>query len=374
MTNGSQRGATAPWSVTLLTVKEIPIRVHLSFFLLLAYIVFFDGENGSGAISRVLFVLAIFSCVVLHELGHALTAKLFKIRTRDIVLYPFGGIASLMSEGKPKEEFFIAIAGPMVNLLIAVICAPFMDFNFLTASISNAPGFLTRFFLANVLLAFFNLIPALPMDGGRILRSALALLGVRNATGIATRISQGICILMGVFAYMTGNVLLVVISVLVFSNAVQEHLREKTRFAAVGILAREVMTEAPFLQTFTHGVTVSQALKAALKSFQIIFPVVHSGDVIGIISRDALIETGALDADDSYISGHMDRDFSTIAPDVELSQVLEKMQTDHCESLIVLENGSLVGVIFKEKVLEYLLVTEFKRKAIQHQSSDREEF
>jgi Zn-dependent protease/CBS domain-containing protein len=370
----ANRGGSAPWSLTLVTVKEIPIRIHFSFFLLLAYIAFIETGAGRGALSRILFVIAIFGCVLLHELGHALTARLFKIRTRDIVLYPFGGIASLMGEGRPKEEFFIAVAGPLVNLVLALICAPFMNFNFLDSS-ADAPSFATRLFLANVTLALFNLIPALPMDGGRILRSLLALMGFRRATGIATRVSQVLCIIMGIFALLSQNVILLVIAVLVFSNAVQEHLRERTKGAAVGFKVREVMTEGPLLQTFPHGMTVSQALKIALKSLQSVFPVVHSGEVIGVIDRETLLETGALDSDESYVSGHMSREFETVGPDEDLTAVLEKMQSGGSDSLLVMSEGQLVGILLKDKVLEYLLVQEFRKRSIEEaKRSDANDF
>ncbi len=351
-----------PWSITLLIFQGIPIRIHASFFLLLAYIAFIETSGNTSALSRVFFILALFGCVLLHELGHALTAKLFKISTRDIVLYPFGGVATLMSEGRPKEEFFIAIAGPAVNLILAVLIG-FASTADLSFDEANA-GFLDRLLYANIALAFFNLIPALPMDGGRILRSLLALMGVRRATTVAARISQVICVFMGIFAVFSGNIILVIISLLVFSNAVQEHLRERTRGAASGYLVKDVMTETP-IQTFVHGVTVSQALKVALKSLQNIFPVLHGDEVIGVIDRNSLLEVGALDAEESYISGHMTRDFNFVTPDEEISKVLEKMQYWGVDSVLVIENKRPVGIVVKEKALEFVLVQDFRKKSIE---------
>ena len=338
------------------------MRIHATFFLLLLYVAFIDTGGGGDALQRTAFVVGIFACVLLHELGHALTASLYNINTRDIVLYPFGGVATLLAEGKPKEEFFIALAGPMVNLVLAIACGSIAGFE-LSSSIDSLEGLLGHICIANLFLALFNLIPALPMDGGRVLRALLTLMGVRSATAIAARLSQVICVLMGFVAIMTGNVILMLISFIVFSHAVQEHMRERTRGAAAGYKVRDVMTEATLLQTFTHGITISQALKVALKSLQTAFPVLHGGEIIGVIDRDTLLEVGALDAEESYISGHMSREFFSVLPGEDLNAVLEKYSQAGLDNLLVIENGKLVGLLVKEKVIEYLLVQELRKKS-----------
>ena len=372
MTQAAHRGSTNPWALTLVTISEIPVRIHLTFFLLLLYVAFVETGGGGGPLDRVLYVVGLFACVVLHELGHALTARMYHIRTSDIVLYPFGGVATLLGEGRPKEEFFIALAGPVVNLGLAVLCGAFAGFN-LSASIASVEGMLGHLCIANLALALFNLIPALPMDGGRVLRALLALMGVRQATAIAARLSQVLCVLMGIVAILGNNIILMLISFIVFSYAVQEHMRERTRGAAAGFKVRDVMTDASLLQTFTHGMTVSQALTIALKSLQSTFPVLHGGEIIGVIDRDALLETGALDAEESYVSGHMSREFVSVAPDAEVSSILEKFNQAGVDTLLVVDQGALAGLLLKDKVLEYLLVHEVRKKSQAEAKADAED-
>ncbi len=246
-------------SLNLCNISGIPVRVHLSFFLLLAWVAFEESQAHGRPLQEVVFVLAVFACVLLHELGHALVAQQFRIQTRDIVLYPFGGIAALMGEAKPFAELLIALAGPLVNVLIALVLAFFIDFSSAETLLSN-PSALTRIFIANVVLVIFNMIPALPMDGGRVLRSTLALLKVPRATLISTRISQILSVLMGLFAIYTGNPILVIIAVVVFTNAVQEHVQHRARAVAQGFVVRDVMTDAAQLVIFQHGQTVNDAL------------------------------------------------------------------------------------------------------------------
>jgi Zn-dependent protease/CBS domain-containing protein len=362
LAQAENNSGSSPWALTLITIREIPVRVHLTFFLLLLYVAFVDQRSGGSAIDRLIFVILLFGCVLLHELGHALMASVYHIRTRDIVLYPFGGVATLLREGKPKEEFFIALAGPLVNLVLAAICGSVAGVD-LTASPGSIEGLLGFLCIANLALALFNMIPALPMDGGRVLRAALALIGVRKATAIAVRLSQVLCVVMAFIAIMSNDVILMLISFIIFSHSVQEHMRERTRGAAIGFKVRDVMTDASLLQTFLHGTTVSQALKVALKSLQSTFPVVLGSEVIGIIDREAMLEVGALDADDSYISGHMQREFPKVGPDQDLSSVLELFNQAGSDTLVVLDGEKLAGLLFKEKVLEYLLVQEFRKKS-----------
>jgi len=364
------RPKSAPWSITLLTVKEIPIRVHLSFFLLVAFVAFLETSANGHLFSRLLFLLGFFACVLLHELGHALTARIFKIRTRDIVLYPFGGIATLMSEGKPRQEFFIALAGPLVNLVIAAAIGPFIEFQ----SIDSPGGFLSRLFLGNIALAFFNLIPALPMDGGRVLRAILAMAGISRATSIAARISQVLCILMALVAFFYGNIILGIIAGIIFSQAVQEHVRDRTRGIAIGHKVRDVMIEAEQMIFLQHGMTASKALKIVLKSLQTIFPVMHGSEVIGVIDREALLQVGALEAEESYLSGHMSRHLMHVKAEDDLSTVVEKMQAFGVESLLVMEEGKVLGLLLKESVLEYLLVQDFRTRTKAQARSTEGEF
>jgi len=311
-------------------------------------------------------VVTIFLCVLLHELGHALTAKLFKIDTRDIVLYPFGGIASLTEQPRAKAELIIALAGPLVNVAIVVLGLPFVDGTIfqIAASDSNlgeivvSPWqyYLTNVLLTNIGLVIFNMIPAIPMDGGRVLRSALTIFKVKKATLISCRVSQILSAIMGACALYYENPILLLISTLVFSNSFREMFHEQAQVTLTNQSARDFMTDASHLQTLTHGVTVKDALKPALRSLQNAFPVLHGEQVLGLIDKDSLLKAAATDEEEQYVSGLMERNFPNTTADSCLAEIVQKLENSQGLPLVVLEKGRLVGMIFKDRLLDFLML------------------
>jgi len=362
-------------------VGGIPVRVHWSFIFLLVWVVMNGWSDGNtiDIAKEILFVLLIFGCVVLHELGHALTAKRFGIKTRDIVLYPIGGIATLQSSPAPKAELWIALAGPAVNLLLAIAIVPFLDLKLIESlvadpavtpamaaqQLSYGSDLLLDLCSANIFLALFNMIPAMPMDGGRVLRAILAIAKVKTATLIATRVSQGLCLLLGAFALYSENIILVMIAVMVFFSAAHEHVRVQAHAVAAGRKVADVMTAAQQLLVFSHGTTVAAALNLALKSFQPIFPVVHGDQVLGVVDRERLIQEGAMNSEQQYISAIMERNFPFTLSNEPLDRFMERMQANEPPNLVVFDGpaeqgssslGGFVGVLFREKLNEFLLV------------------
>ncbi|MBN8550276.1 MAG: site-2 protease family protein [Deltaproteobacteria bacterium] len=347
-------------SLNLCNISGIPVRVHVSFFLLLAWVAFEEFQAHGQPIQEVLFVIAVFACVLLHELGHALVARRFQIQTRDIVLYPFGGVAALMGEAKPFAELLIALAGPAVNVLIAFVLSFFIDLSSSDALLRD-PGVLSRIFIANVVLVVFNMIPALPMDGGRVLRATLALLKVRNATLISARLSQALSILMGLFALYTGNPILVIIAVVVFMNAVQEHVHDRARSVATGFTVQNVMMDAAHLVTFTHGQTISEALSIGIKSLQPYFPVLLGDSILGIVSRETLVEA-ATSEEEGYVSALMEREFQTIPAEESLENLLIQFELQGDIPLVVVRDGKFAGLLTRDKMLEFLIVHGLRRE------------
>jgi Zn-dependent protease len=203
------------WSIRLGTLSGIPINLHLTFLLLLAVIGFGQGFAG------VLFVLAIFGSVLLHEFGHALMARRFGIGTRDVTLYPFGGLARLdRLPAEPRKEMWIALAGPAVNIAIAAVLLFWLVG---TGVVGLGIGaFAAQLLQINLALAVFNMLPAFPMDGGRVLRAFLSQrIGHFRATEIATGIGKGVALLLGAFGLFV-NPMLVLIAVFVWMGAAQE--------------------------------------------------------------------------------------------------------------------------------------------------------
>ena len=309
------------WSITIARVAGSDIRIHVTFLILLAWIglaQYFQG-GAAAAVDAVAFIIAIFACVVLHELGHALAARRYGITTPDITLLPIGGLARLSRiPENPAEEIVIAIAGPLVNVVIAAVLIVILGARFdptTVASIENsAPGFLTRVAAVNIWLVLFNLIPAFPMDGGRVLRALLAFrLGRRRATEIAARIGQALAFGFGFWGLMTGNVFLVFIAIFVY-------LAAQSEAGDVGMreVARRVPVDRAMVRVFEllgPGATVDEAAEALLRTTQREFPVVDGGGRLrGMLSRNAMIAALKASGPQTPVIDAMTRDVPTVNP------------------------------------------------------------
>ncbi len=282
------------WSIPLGRVAGSEIRIHLTFLILLAWIgvaAYLQG-GPAAALDGMAFIVAVFACVTLHELGHALAARRYGIATPDITLLPIGGLARLSRlPEKPVEEIVIAIAGPAVNVVIAavlILIGARVDASALAVDKPDA-GFASRLAAVNVFLVVFNLIPAFPMDGGRVLRAVLALkLGRRRATEIAATIGQGLAFVFGFLGLVNGNAILVFIAVFVYLAAAAEA-------GEVGVMerARRIRTGSAMIRSFESlapGATVDDAANALIRTTQHEFPVVDgAGRLRGVLMRDAMI-------------------------------------------------------------------------------------
>lgn len=283
------------WSFPIGTVRGTVIRIHLTFFLLLAWIGAMHARQGgmAEALAGMAFIAVVFACVVLHELGHAAAARRYGIATPDITLLPIGGLARLERiPEEPWREIAIALAGPAVNVGICLVLA------LLAGGVPSAEeglspedprtGFLARLFWVNAFLVIFNLIPAFPMDGGRVLRAALALrMTHRDATHVAATVGQGVAILLG-FAGLFGAPLLIFIALFVWLGAAGEAAEEDLRATTRGMTAEDAM-ETRF-EALPADADVSAAAEALLRTPQQDFPVVDgAGRLLGLLTRDAII-------------------------------------------------------------------------------------
>ena len=365
----AQVSSRPSWSLHVGTVAGIPVRIHITFFLFLGIIASENAESGSAAVSEVLFVLCLFLCVALHELGHALMARRLGIRTRDITLYPFGGIASLLDRARPVSELLIAIAGPLVNIAIFAVALRFSSVYELREGIlvklsvlAQSPHFIDRVCFANAILAIFNLIPAFPMDGGRVLRSTLALAGVRRATHFAARSGQAISVLLGAWAIYSGDWVLAIIAVIVFGSAAQERFYEQSQDLLHERTLADLLIPADRLQVLSHGMTIQEALAIALHVPQDIFPVLHGSTIVGtVVSQDLIDEASS--GEDGYVAGFMDREFCRAQITDSLEDVVGRMHESHAPIAIILDGERFVGVLSRDKLLSHLLVLAAKRTA-----------
>jgi stage IV sporulation protein FB len=283
------------WSFPIATLRGTVIRIHVTFFLLLAWIGAMHARQGGAAeaLAGMAFITAVFACVVMHELGHAAAARRYGIATPDITLLPIGGLARLERiPEEPWREIAIALAGPAVNVAICLMLA-------LAAGGIPAPeeglsvedpraGFLARLFWVNAFLVLFNLIPAFPMDGGRVLRALLALrMDHRAATRVAATVGQAVAILLG-FAGLFGAPMLIFIALFVWLGAAGEAAEEELRATTRGMAAADAM-ETRF-EALPPKATIADAAEALLRTPQRDFPVVDgAGRLLGLLTRDAVI-------------------------------------------------------------------------------------
>jgi stage IV sporulation protein FB len=354
------------WSVSLGRLAGTEFRIHFTFVLLIAWFGLAAGLQGGmvAALDAVVFVLAVFCCVVLHEYGHILTARHFGIATRDITLLPIGGVASVerMPE-RPDQELLVALAGPAVNGIIALfLFAAFganLDLEQKVASVNDLQiGFATRLALVNVMLALFNLIPAFPMDGGRVLRALLSLcLDRARATRIAVRIGQGCAFGLG-FLGLFGNPLLVFIALFIFLAASHEAHATELVEAAKGRTA----SDAAITEFSALGVqsTVSQGVQKLLATAERDFPVTDGlGRLRGILTRDGMIRALAERGVDTPVVDVMEPNVATVVRNAPLSEAMAKLRSGGAPLIGVIDDQErLIGIITFENLAEFLMVKQ----------------
>lgn len=338
----------------------MPIQVHTSFLLLIGWVILSGESDASDTFTDVAFLCAVFFCILLHECGHVFVGQSYGVKTRDITLYPFGGVATLLSQPTPRQEFFIAIAGPIVSLAIA---------GALYLIIDDTTPFLSELARTNLALALFNLIPAIPMDGGRVFRSLLAMLRIKSATAIAARVSQLCSILLcGVGLYIHAPIL-VIISIFVFFGAVQELVYTQTKHAVSTRVARDLMIEREKLFCFQHATTLTEAIKIALRSLQELFPVLYNDELLGLVSRQALIEAVSISGDEHYLAGLAERDIPWVTPETPLDLVVKLSDERRTDVIAVVEDGRFIGLVFMQNVSDIMLIETFKKERRDEEAS-----
>ncbi|QFS83318.1 Putative zinc metalloprotease Rip3 [Roseivivax sp. THAF40] len=283
------------WSFPIGRVLGSEVRIHGTFFFLLAWIAITAFNTGglTGAVLNLVFILALFACVVAHEFGHALMAKRFGIRTPDITLLPIGGLARLeRMPDRPGQEIAVALAGPLVNVVIAglLFIAGVRPGFAVLGDASGAGAILGGLLSVNVLLVLFNMIPAFPMDGGRVLRGALSIFLPRlRATKVAVRVGQAFAVLFAAYGFWTGSFMLPLIAVFIFFAGNAELGEMSARAKVADLSVGDAM-----ISDFTHlspEAPLAAAAELSESGDQDIFPVIGSdGRLQGFVTRDALHE------------------------------------------------------------------------------------
>ncbi len=350
--------AVSPGSVGSVRLLGVPIRLHFTFVLLLIFLIVIGlGSNQSPA-SYSVFVLALIASVLLHEFGHAVVSAYYGIRTLEVVMYPIGGAARLERPAKPWEEFWIAASGPVVNLVIGaaifgILYSQNRALNLFALAQPTGDNLVDRIVLGNLILAGFNLLPAFPMDGGRMLRAVLSRLRSEyEATRIATWSGRMLGISMGLYGFIYMP-LLALVAFFVYLGAANEGAASRGRSLTQGMPVRAAMMTK--FHTLAHGSTIRDAANLMLSTSQQDFPIVHGDQVIGLLGRNALLRGLAHDGPASYVAGFMEREFPSVSPDRDLSEVLPLM-THAGACVLVMQDGLLLGLLNSDNLSQFLLL------------------
>ncbi len=350
-------------SIKLFEVAGTAVRVHLTFFLLLAWIAAIHWIDGGfqAAVTGVIFIIVLFACVVLHEFGHILVARRFGVKTRDVTLLPIGGVAAMdRIPEKPAEEIQVAIAGPAVNLVIATVLFLWIgntvDWEAMSTVREIKPDLVLQIALANAVLFVFNLIPAFPMDGGRVLRAVLATrFGYARATQMAASVGQSLAIFFGVLGLL-GNPILILIALFIFLAASGEagyvQMREQSRGQTVG----DAMVVN--FETLSPTADVDAAASLLLKTTQQEFPVVDGGRRLrGVLTRQALIEALQTTGGQTPVIEIMTREVATVDQTSPLEPAMQILQRRQSPIIAVVDKDQkLVGYIDPQNLAEFFLI------------------
>ncbi len=358
MAQESTTARPAPGSVGSVRLLGVPIRLHFTFVLLLILLVVLGLSSNQSPVNYTLFVLAVIGSVLLHEFGHAFVSSLYGIRTVEIVMFPIGGVARLERPAKPSEEFWTALSGPVINLaiagtIVAVLHSQGRFVNLFALTQPSGANLADRIAVANLILAGFNLLPAFPMDGGRMLRAVLSRLKSEyEATRIATWSGRMLAISMGLYGFIYMP-MLAFVAFFIYLGAANEGAASRGRSLTQGIPVRAAMMTG--YRTLVHGDTIRDAANLLLSTSQQDFPVMLGEQVMGLLGRNALLRGMAQQGPESYVAGHMDRDFPSVAPDKDLAEVLPLMaHSGAC--VLVMQDDKLLGMLTSENLSQFLLL------------------
>ena len=367
-------------SLILFRLFDIEVRVHWSFLLILAYgaFIYSAGPAGPlvGAVYGVLVIILLFVCVTLHEFGHALVAKYYKVRVGSITLFPIGGVASLeRMPDKPMQEFLIALAGPAVNFALAAILLPVtilavgMEVSsgvfqgslgeILVRSLSSAltPGvssLLVYLLVTNLILGLFNLLPAFPMDGGRILRALLAMtMPYVQATRIAVLVGRVFAVLMAIWGIFGGGIILLLIAFYIYVGGGAEQESVESRAVLKHLTAGQALT--PSAINLYASERINRAVDLILNSYQTDYPVLDlSGNFIGVLTRARLIQALKTAGAEARVVDVMLRadQVPVVTPMTNLAEVWEKMATTGSRVVAVKQQNQFLGIITLDDITE----------------------
>ncbi|MXQ12014.1 site-2 protease family protein [Microvirga makkahensis] len=356
-----------PWSIPVARIAGTEVRIHMTFLLFLIWIGAAQWRAGgqAAAFDGVLFIVLLFACVLAHEFGHILVARRYGIRTPEVTLWPIGGVASLERiPDKPREELAVAAAGPLVNVAIAAAIILVLDLSIDTAATTALEnpqaGIMARLAAANIFLVVFNMIPAFPMDGGRVLRALLAMrMNYADATRIAARIGQGAAFLFALLGLFI-NPMLIVIALFVYLAASAEAQDVSFRGATQGLPVHAGMISP--VETLAASASLDDAVDLMLRTAQKEFPVVDgSGHPRGLLTRDGLIVALRQGGPATPVLEVMARDMPTVQEWQPFEAAVTLLNKARAPAVLVLNRDQrLVGLLTPENLGEMMMVRSIR--------------
>ena len=314
----------------------------------------------------VLFILSVFACIILHEIGHALVAQYFHYKTKDITLLPIGGMARMDElPEKPKEELLVSIAGPVINLLIAAIIYPLMHWfsdvpSLFTTMFVTGENFLFTLYIVNIGLALFNLLPAFPMDGGRIFRAGLSFFMDRlTATNVAVKTGQ----VMATLFFIVGifyNPILTVISIFIFLFAQTENDAVRAKYILSNYAVRDIMSKD--VNSLSPNDTISDAMKSVLEKNADHFLILENNTVIGTINKKQILKALNTGGVDSTVRSYMNDKVRFLSSDTPMDKIYSEQYFSENAIFPVIENDLLVGIINVSMMDEFIVLKSAKKK------------
>lgn len=355
------------WSWRIGRAAGIDLYLHATFLILVGWfgLSYYQlRHNFHDVVNGLTFIGTIFFIVLLHELGHALAARRFGIETRDITLLPIGGVARLerMPE-KPMQELVVALAGPAVNLALAGVFYMLLHWSKALSELTNVTlvggPFLAKLFWWNIGMAAFNLVPAFPMDGGRVLRALLASrLDYVRATHVAATVGQGLALVfvfLGLFPnHYFHSPILVFVAFFVWMGASDEASMAQMKSSLGGIPIQRVMITD--FHTLSPRDPLARAVQHVLAGFQNDFPVVEEGRVVGMLTRPDLFAALTKRGQDAPVGEVMQTVFEVADPAEMAEAVFARLRDCDCHSLPVVEGAQVVGLVTAENVGEFLMI------------------
>jgi Zn-dependent protease/CBS domain-containing protein len=359
------------WSLNIGSVAGTVVRVHLTFLLFLAWIFAASYAQGGAATAwdSLVFMVLLFLCVLLHEFGHIFTARAFGVATPFVTLLPIGGVAQLERiPEEPGEEFLIAIAGPLVNVVITAALVLFAGAHLQSSAAAAVDNMqiplVDRLAAVNLFLALFNMIPAFPMDGGRVLRALLASrFGYVRSTEIAASIGQFVAFALG-FIGLLYNPILIFIAIFVYLAASSEAHMVALRAASRGVpVSHAMVTQFATLQPQAH---IDEAVQTLLQTSQSEFPVVDgSGKPVGVLGRGDLLRAIKTLGPDARVADAMKAELPTIGHRRCLEDAFKLLMQKQAPAVGVTDaSGKLIGLVTSETIAEMMMLQEALPKGV----------